>query len=81
MTAMLGFFGLREGEICLLDVDENGDVYVRHGELKGDVRALQTRMAEKGSASPGPRPREGSARYASWIDGESDLGNRPSTRR
>ena len=41
MTAMLGFFGLREGEICLLDVDENGDVYVG-GELKRDVRALQS---------------------------------------
>ena len=40
MTAMLGYYGLREGEICLLDVDENGDVYVG-GELKRDVRALQ----------------------------------------
>ena len=41
MTALIGFFGLREGEICLLDVDENGDVYVG-GELKRDVRALQS---------------------------------------
>jgi len=41
MTAMIGFYGLREGEICLLDVDENGDVYVG-GELKRDLRALQS---------------------------------------
>ncbi len=41
MTAMLGFYGLREGEICLLDVDEGGDVFVG-GELKRDVRALQS---------------------------------------
>ena len=39
MTAMLGFYGLREGEFALLDVDEGGDVFVG-GELKRDVRAL-----------------------------------------
>jgi hypothetical protein len=41
MTKMLGYFGLREGEICLLDIDESGDVYVG-GELKRDIRALQS---------------------------------------
>ena len=41
MTKMLGYYGLREGEICLLDIDESGDVYVG-GELKRDIRALQS---------------------------------------
>ena len=41
MTAMLGFYGLREGEICLLDIDESGDVYVG-GELKRDLRTLKS---------------------------------------
>ena len=41
MTAMLGFYGLREGEICLLDIDEGGDVYVG-GELKRDLRTLKS---------------------------------------
>ena len=41
MTAMLGFYGLREGEICLLDIDESGDIYVG-GELKRDLRTLNS---------------------------------------
>jgi integrase len=40
-TALAGFFGLRNGELALMTVEENGDVFIG-GDLKRDIRQLQS---------------------------------------